>query len=261
MSIKIRKALFETNSSSTHSITIQDKGDFTSIKHDGLITLSGGEFGWEWERYTDPLTKANYCAVYAKQYGKPEDTEMLKEVMEQQTGAAIEISAQNEEYEKPHYSYIDHQSDNVAAKAFESTESLRSFIFGLNSVLFTGNDNSSEPPNFYDAPSTEYKGTLRLEGSGSVVKLKEVKNFTDQELDSLLYPLYEDAEETLNVGREWSNEFHPGRWYAGNKDEPFLNRKNNTVLFVVSKAIYDKKGKFLRDEILEKKYLRYQIIH
>ena len=259
MPIKIRKSLFETNSSSTHSITIQERGDFTSIKHDGLITLSGGEFGWEWERYTDPMIKANYCAVYAKQYGNQENEEMLKEGMERQTGAQVEISAQHEEYEKPYYSYIDHQSDSVALKVFESADSLKNFIFGLNSVLFTGNDNSSHPPNFYDEPNTKYKGELSLEGVQDIIKLKNTKNLTKQEIDDLLRPLIEDAECFLNVGRTYSKEFRLSWGRVGGEGENSIDFKNQTVLFVVSKPIYDKKNEFLRDEILEKKYLKFQI--
>ena len=62
----IRKSVFETNSSSTHSISIDDSGaNYTSITpdRDGNIVLKGGQFGWEIGDFNDPLTKANYCAV------------------------------------------------------------------------------------------------------------------------------------------------------------------------------------------------------
>lgn len=256
MNTKIRKSLFETNSSSTHSITIQESGDYTSIKHDGKIELVGGEFGWEWETYRDPLTKANYCAVYAT--GNESKTEMLKEVISDHTGAEVEISAQKDDYDKGHYSYIDHQSDAIAEDAFASRQSLKNFIFGVNSTLYTGNDNSSPPANFYDTPDTKYVGELRLELAGCV-KLSKL-NLSNEEIEKLLYPLFEEAESVLNSGRNYSNEFRLA--WRSEAGEEKINFKNQTVLFTVSKAKYskDKEQKYIGSEILEKKYLKYEII-
>jgi hypothetical protein len=256
LNTKIRKSLFETNSSSTHSITIQESGDYTSIKHNGKIELFGGEFGWEWVAYRDALIKANYCAVYAA--GNESKTEMLKEVISEHTGAEVEILVQRDDYDKEGYSYIDHQSSDTADDAFASRETLKDFIFGVNSTLYTGNDNGSAPANFYDAPGTKYVGELKLQCGGSV-KLTKLE-LSDDEIDNLLYPLYEDAEAFLNIGRTYPNEFRLA--WRSEAGEEKINFKNQTVLFTVSKSKYseDKERKYIGQDILEKKYLKYEII-
>jgi hypothetical protein len=165
----IRKSMrinvFETNSSSQHSVSIASvekeyvlDTSFIPNEQDGNIYLNGDEFGWNFDYFNDALTKANYCAEYSK--NKEYETEMLKEVIQEQTGANdVIIKCEG---------YIDHQSDDVASEAFSSKENLRNFIFNLNSWLFTGNDNSEHPFNFHDVP--EYKGE------------KIIKNFYDYQL-------------------------------------------------------------------------------
>lgn len=138
----IRQGVFETNSSSSHSLSIAKDSDgiLDTIlpDEDGIIVLNGGEFGWEWEAYNDPLTKANYCAV-----DQPDQIAMLTAVICQHTGAkSIQIDISN--------SYIDHQSQGTASEAFVSMETLKRFIFDPRSYLFTGNDNSDAPANFYN---------------------------------------------------------------------------------------------------------------
>lgn len=141
---QIRQSVFETNSSSTHSICIamNPKGVYSTITPDaeGNVVLDGGEFGWEVETYTDPITKANYCAV--DNLEDEDKLEMLKTVIKEQTGCnEVIILAQCDEYNKPYYSYIDHQSSGTSYDAFESSEILKEFIFGEKSMLITDNDN------------------------------------------------------------------------------------------------------------------------
>ena len=65
----IRKQLFETNSSSTHSVTLVNQNtsniDFSQLDVyvdpvDHYIHMQFGEFGWEEMEYTDALTKLQY---------------------------------------------------------------------------------------------------------------------------------------------------------------------------------------------------------
>jgi hypothetical protein len=152
----IRHKVFETNSSSTHSISIYDAthGLYDTIvpDSDGVITLTGGEFGWEWEKYNDALTKANYAAIFAA--GDQQMTDMVVEVIKDHTGAKEVNLAINTTSIGPNWSYIDHQSARAeggdAGKAFDTPKTLKNFIFHPESWLFTGNDNDSEPSNFYD---------------------------------------------------------------------------------------------------------------
>lgn len=136
-----RKGVFETNSSSTHSITIVP-GDYVPDK----IPMAGdvcvvytGEFGWERETYHDAATKASYALTHAKSvnpdYGQGL-LEMLTGVLLAGTGAACVKFRGGGGGEG-----IDHQSNGTASEAFASAESLRDFIFNPASVLETDNDN------------------------------------------------------------------------------------------------------------------------
>ena len=73
---QIRQDTFETNSSSSHSITISNKGHFDAnalpiVEYykgaKNCVVLTGGEFGWGYEEFDDALTKANYLATFVEQ--------------------------------------------------------------------------------------------------------------------------------------------------------------------------------------------------
>jgi hypothetical protein len=138
---KRRIGVFETNSSSTHSIAISDKDcvlDTLSVT-DGVCTICSGEFGWEIETYYDAASKSSYCLTWAKEYGDDTHEDMLKRVISSQMGGVqVEFEPSGGLYD---WGYIDHQSSDVCKEAFGSDVSLRNFIFNPNSVLVTDNDN------------------------------------------------------------------------------------------------------------------------
>lgn len=139
-----RQSVFETNSSSSHSITISDTTellDSITPDKDGNIVLTGGQFGWEIEDYEDALSKANYCAVDV--HGNDDYEQMLIDVIKEHTGAKNVIFDFTTDYsqDEDNYSYIDHQSYGTTHEAFSSNETLKAFIFNPNSVLRTDNDN------------------------------------------------------------------------------------------------------------------------
>lgn len=184
MKKEIRHGVFETNSSSSHSISIAKGNEeflMDSIIPDeyGHIHLRGGEFGWSWEKFNDALTKANYCAVHASDPANLKRDaahlkEMLVEVIKDQTGASEVVFELSTDWDSPNHSYIDHQSAGVAQEAFASKETLRNFIFNRNSRLFTGNDNTCPPPNFYDVDGLEYKYELVIEKCNETTKYTEM---------------------------------------------------------------------------------------
>lgn len=150
---QIRQNVFETNSSSSHSISIAGKSkefmvDLSMVPDEqGVILIEGDGFGWEWDKYNDAFTKARYCFFDA---GKDKDGtryKMLMDVIKEQTGAiAVVVGKEGE------YGGIDHQSKGTSAIAFKSKATLRNFIFNKNSWLFTGNDNETMSPDFKDVP-------------------------------------------------------------------------------------------------------------
>lgn len=141
---RIRHGVFETNSSSTHSISLANTekkfcSDSLPIDKDGGISIYPGEFGWEQERYYDAYTKASYALTYAFATGSKEIV-MLQEVIQEHTGVK-DVKLHLSEINYFPFGNIDHQSIDVCQKCFESKEVLKAFIFNPQSVLTTDNDN------------------------------------------------------------------------------------------------------------------------
>jgi hypothetical protein len=199
----IRTGVFETNSSSAHSVSIADNTkefvlDTIYPDQDGNVTLEGGEFGWGWFKHNDALTKANYAAVDSM--GNDSFREILTKVLKDQTGAEEIVYLCQESWDKEYYSYIDHDSNGVCPRTYDE---LKSFIFNKNSYLFGGNDNTTPDPTFYHVPEykngrvilPEYKYKLKVEGIEKTTKFLEeptLENLSDG-LNSLVsnFKLYD----------------------------------------------------------------------
>jgi len=163
----IRKKVFESNSSSSHSISMSSEDKqfvLDTIYPDqfGRIYVRGGEYGWEWERYNDAITKLSYA------YQDYVPTELLEKVVKDQTGATEVIFDEKSKND----GYIDHESYETASSICVNEESTKNFIFNKNSWLFTGNDNGTPDPTFYHVPIFEdgkmiqpiYKYELSIDG-------------------------------------------------------------------------------------------------
>lgn len=143
----IRKSVFETNSSSSHSISMSSEDKqflLDTIYPDqfGRVYVRGGEYGWEWERYNDAETKLSYA------FQDDVPLELLEKVVKDQTGATEVIFDEKSKAD----GYIDHSSVGTAHSVCVDEESTKNFIFNKNSWLFTGNDNSNPGPTFYHVP-------------------------------------------------------------------------------------------------------------
>lgn len=180
----IRKGVFETNSSSSHSIAIasEDKEfvlDTIYPDQHGTIIIRGEEFGWEWFKHNDAETKASYAAQQFMNNDHMLD--VLKEVIMEQTGATVVT------FEGLDNGYVDHDSYGIVS---ENKDELRNFIFNKNSWLFGGNDNSEADPTFYHVPEIrggkvilpEYKYELVIDGLAKTTKFLDKP--TDEELET-----------------------------------------------------------------------------
>lgn len=180
----IRKSVHETNSSSSHSISLagEDKQfvlDTIYPDQFGRIFVYGGEYGWEWERYNDAVTKLSYA------YQDNVPTDLLERVVKGQTGATEVIFDEKSLAN----GYIDHDSYATAADICQDEESTKNFIFNKNSWLFTGNDNGTPDPTFYQVPVFQdgkmvmpiYKYELVIDGMKKTTKF--LKNPTKEELN------------------------------------------------------------------------------
>ena len=160
---KIRTGVWETNSSSCHSLSINDTNillDYLIPDEYGEVTIEPGKFGWEWEKFNDAATKASYCLT-GIQYVKDEEVALsnLREVIQEHTLCnQVNLIIPNGDYESKSYGYIDHQSIDEGQMddlLFDKTK-LHNFIFNKKSWLFLGNDNSSAPNKFYDTEKLNY---------------------------------------------------------------------------------------------------------
>lgn len=197
----IRQSVFETNSSSAHSISLgRDTGkqfllDTLYPDQHGVITIEGDEFGWDWFKSNDAYTKAQYAAVASMNNADFRNT--LEQVIKDQTGCETVIFYCSPAYDHPNYSYIDHDSEGICPADYDG---LKDFIFNKNSWLFGGNDNSEPHPEFYHVPEykdgreikPEYKWELKIErfGKGTRFLTYPTNDEIYDALESLLRGVY-----------------------------------------------------------------------
>ena len=149
--VKIRNGVFETNSSSTHSIVI-NPGKY-HVPKDANIYILTGEFGWEIKHYSGFYDKASYALTYAlncseyKVYLK-----MLNEALIKYIAPKSVITYNGYSYKEiikhidnsdtyDDFGYIDHNSYDEASKIFDSSKNLEKFLFSSKSYFKTDNDN------------------------------------------------------------------------------------------------------------------------
>ena len=136
MVTQIRKKVFETNSSSTHSLSISDNSDYQtiSLNKDNNIVISGiFQFGWGYEALYDFEEKMAY--YYLSNREDEEAIDKLIEVVREETGAKDVIFHIDD-----NISYIDHQSYDTAHNM--TYEDIKNFIFNPNSHIILDNDNN-----------------------------------------------------------------------------------------------------------------------
>lgn len=155
MKRQIRSSVFETNSSSTHSIAIS-KSPATIGKY---IHFGIGEFGWE----NDTANTADY--LYTAILEQDEWTVLVDKLKEVLDKYSIEYTfeepvfrfSHDGEYKWLEYGYIDH-SDELADfinAIFSNEDLLMRYLFG-NSTVYTGNDNQDHEPSGCNISSPEY---------------------------------------------------------------------------------------------------------
>ena len=140
----IRKNTFETNSSSTHSITVARKNVAIPVTEQNIF-VEIGEFGWEFKTYDTPQEVLSYlytaiCCNYKQDYKKY--TDKIDKVLAENTKTKVEWQEPKfDEYGYLNDGYIDHGYELAEwlETLFENEELLlRTIFFG---VVETGNDN------------------------------------------------------------------------------------------------------------------------
>jgi len=148
---KIRRNVFETNSSSTHSIAIprHTEGKYPNVVHFGI-----GEFGWSFDEvyntadylytailtfYSDDVDKMEQKLDFLK---STLDSRDIRYTFEEPKWYYFQ---NNQEYKSLDNGYIDHSNElgEFMSAVFSSETTLLDFIFF--GIVITGNDNSENP--------------------------------------------------------------------------------------------------------------------
>ena len=131
MKTQTRYGIYETNSSSMHSLSFDNSAVTTEINNEEKrIVLGTGEYGWGYEELTEPLEKMDYLAI------ETEHSEIKKHLLE----AAIEEVYPNAVIDFDYSGYIDHQSYGEIWNELDTVDDVYKCIFG-KSVINIDNDN------------------------------------------------------------------------------------------------------------------------
>ena len=134
--IQIRSNVFETNSSSTHSICISKK----EPKIGSYVDFHLGYFGWE----NDKVNPANY--LYTAIMCRSDSDELLNKLKEILDKNGIMYDFEEPEYDSHGWmlnGYIDHnyETNEFVDTVLDNEDMLMRLLFNLESVVYTGNDN------------------------------------------------------------------------------------------------------------------------
>ena len=157
--IQVRRNVFETNSSSTHSICIVTDDRAETIYPSKFI-FKCGQFGWEFRNYNDPVSKGQYFYTgLCELYGKEKIREVMRDIEQYfKTEHNIDVFVDEPDYRKSTYNgkeyeyidsdcgYIDHVTDaqDLIDALVQDKELLIDFLFKDASFVATGNDNAYE---------------------------------------------------------------------------------------------------------------------
>ena len=141
--------MFETNSSSTHTIIVTDRKCEPGL----FVDFAIGEFGWDFERLDTINEKASYLYTMACEcLGRDVYQDLYEILVKYGVQCSCSVPAK---FVKPSWSdceldngYIDHASDGDAKEFVERMlnheHALIKYLFSDESFVVTGNDNSDE---------------------------------------------------------------------------------------------------------------------
>ena len=163
--IQTRQGVFETNSSSTHSIVVCRRN---TPKEYGFLFISIGEYGWEVNTLTTPSERASYFYTLACDFLCRDVADDIWRVM-CKYGIDCEFT-DHAHFDKDGYldnGYVDHcgEGQEFVEAMLHSEKRMIDFFFNPGSLVRTANDNcwGDDDPcylNPADYPDSEfyYKG-------------------------------------------------------------------------------------------------------
>lgn len=142
MKRKIRKNVFETNSSSTHAVCISKKSDIPK-DFQKYVNFETDGFGWEFAIYKDTETKANYLYTAMTQTLDRNDRFDAEDKIEKWLGRN---NIQCDFYFGRGNIDGGYELGEFVEFVLSSEENLLKYLFG-DSIVVTGNDNEDD---FFD---------------------------------------------------------------------------------------------------------------
>ncbi len=157
---KHRDGVFETNSSSVHSICLAYTTEHTKIPSDSQLSFKLDYFGWELNTLTTPEEKASYfwtAVVYLF-------SDEVRETIKNRVRGVLQLDNISCEFQEPVYNErlrepneraplshdygIDHIFDTDLLywiyHMLSSPHDFKNFLFSPDSFILTGNDNDGE---------------------------------------------------------------------------------------------------------------------
>lgn len=200
--IQIRQGVFESNSSSSHSITIDNSYDTEKVLNPHFKTfIRPGEFGWEFEKFNDFEMKLSYLWTLVSKYDFDDETTWffknspnewyclkalytnLKAFEQEKNVVFVKQNSENGEY-----SYVDHGSEHwmdfvQKYPELSTKEGIWNFVSKDSGWIFLGNDNQSGPPGCRMTPNeySSYDYYIKIEGVEGMYPLKDKDNKTEVE--------------------------------------------------------------------------------
>lgn len=141
--LSIRNNVYETNSSSTHSICITNRAT-SKIKIPKNLIFKFGEFGWEDVILNTPEEKASYLytAIYSLK-NKKEIEKIINNIYSELWKYGVEAVFCQEPLEYLEHGYIDHVYglEDFLSKILTNSKRMVRYLFLEESFVHTGNDN------------------------------------------------------------------------------------------------------------------------
>jgi hypothetical protein len=152
--INIREGVYETNSSSSHSLSIEGcpKNLYQTItpNEDGVIRFQLSPIDYSFDETNDILFKLNciVCAIYTSardhynRYKGEFDINNLDETNQKRMNMLLRVIINNTKAEKVEFNVgnVDYEfpcmTGNIDPKIFESDENLRDFLFSPLSDIY-----------------------------------------------------------------------------------------------------------------------------
>ncbi|MGL6201115.1 MAG: hypothetical protein ACRC3H_19520 [Lachnospiraceae bacterium] len=168
MKRQIRKSVFETNSSSTHSICITNS-DIKKNHLPRLLVFKHGQYGWECDNLYTTEERASYLYQIICDLTYEEDAkriEYLNHIIVVLSNVEVECEFETDKNDDWDTGYVDHakEAEEFLNALMEDDDKLLRYLFSSGSFVLTGNDNSDDNVSIYvDYPHEEY-----YKGNGSV---------------------------------------------------------------------------------------------